>query len=47
MRPSPNSGLLADKSPVIDVGLVVAIAEQQGYLSPEKAKALEAQVVRT
>ena len=32
---------------MIDVGLVIAIAEQQGYLSPEKAKALEEQVART
>jgi tetratricopeptide (TPR) repeat protein len=32
---------------VIDVGLVRMVAENQGYLSPEKAKALEEQVART
>lgn len=35
------------QAPSIDVGLVLALAEQQGYLPPEKAKALKEQVERT
>lgn len=32
---------------VIDVALVIAVAESQGYVSPERARALEEQAART
>jgi tetratricopeptide (TPR) repeat protein len=35
------------QAPQIDVGLVRLVAESQGYLSPERARALEEQVART
>ena len=52
--PSPLIGraragrdIIIEQAPVIDVGLVLAIAEGQGYLAPEKAAALAEQVLRT
>jgi tetratricopeptide (TPR) repeat protein len=35
------------QAPQIDVGLVLLVAESQGFLSPERARALEEQVART
>ncbi len=51
--PSPLIGQITaqqvhlTQAPKIDVGLVLVVAESQGFLSPEKARALEEQVART
>ena len=46
-RARAGRDIVIQQAPQIDVGLVIAIAERQGYLAPDKAAALAEQVRRT